>query len=85
MAEGAFANPDFRNAHPEHESADDVYAAMLDELEQDHNIDVAPLREALEEGNIETDDDRAERRRQRLIDELAEDGMELAGIREYTI
>ena len=85
MAEESFASEAFRTEHPEFSSPDDVYQAMLLELERDHGIDVSELREARESGAIETSEERTDARRQRLIDKLAQDGMELAGITEYSI
>lgn len=85
MSEEAYGSESFRAAHPELSSPDDVYNGMLDELEQEHGLNVTALREARESGEIETSEERTDRRRQALIDELAEDGMELAGVSEYTI
>jgi len=85
MSEWAFANETFRAQHPEYSSPDDVYSGILDELSQEHWLDVTALREARASGAIATSEERADARRQRLVDELAQDWMELAGITEYTI
>lgn len=75
LAEGAFASPWFKEAHPEYKNPDDFYKKMVEDLWKQW-IETTDLLEARESGKVKWLQEMKNERWEKILSELQNDGKE---------